>query len=120
MRTFTVALERSVQHRIHRLARLHPVDVSLVDVDFDLERIHVDDRTNTRTREAAARRKRRDDFAYLRRFGDYHAGEWRAHDSVVEIAPCQVHVPLGDLDIAALGGKLRTQRIHGGLRVIDH
>jgi hypothetical protein len=41
-----------IEHRRHRLSRANAVDVALVDVDFDLERSHVDDRADACPRKA--------------------------------------------------------------------
>ena len=104
MRTSTVAFWRSavgtivmtlrrnlpvgirVEHRRDGLPGLHAVDVALVDVHFDLERPHVDDRADAGAREAAAGRDRRDHLARLRVLRDRDAAERRADDRVVEIA----------------------------------
>ena len=102
MRTLTVALARSavgmiaitsagifqsgigVEHRLDRHLRLHAADVGLVDVDLDLERIHVDDGADAGAGEAAAGATSARHLARLRGLGDDHAGERRAHDGVVD------------------------------------
>ena len=96
MRTCTVAFCRSavghdrdhvrrdlpvrirIEHRLDLLAGVHAVDVALVDVDFDLERRHVDDRADAGAGEAAAGRHRRDHLARLRVLRDRDAAERRA------------------------------------------
>src|ERR1700674_1299136 len=92
----------SVQHRFHRLPRLHAIDVGLVDVDLDLERIHVDDRADTGAREAAARGERRDDFPDLGGLGDHHARERCAHRAIAELYLRRAHTGRGELDLLAL------------------
>ena len=117
MRTSTVAFCRSavgtivitlgrdlpvgigVEHRRHRLARAHAVDVALVDVHFDLERPHVDDGADAGAREAAAGRHRRDHLAGLRVLRDRDAAERRADDRVVDRRLLQRDLALGDVDL---------------------
>ena len=127
MRTSTVAFCRSavgtivmtlrrnlpvgigVEHRRDRLAGRHAVDVALVDVDFDLERAHVDDRADAGAREAAAGRHRRDHLARLRVLRDRHAAERRADDRVVEVGLLQRDLALGDVDLLAQRGDARDR-----------
>src|SRR6202035_4769732 len=59
-----------IQDGVDRLAVLNAGDVRLVDVDFDLVRVHVDDRGDAGTSEPTARGNRRDHFADLSVFGD--------------------------------------------------
>ena len=74
-----------VQRRLDRLARLDAVDVAFVDVNFDLQRIHVHDGADARAREAAAGGDRRNHLARLRVLGGDDAGERRADDRVVHL-----------------------------------
>ena len=97
---------------------LHAVDEILIDVDLDLQRIHVDDGADAGPREAAAGGDRRNDFAGLRGLDGDDAGKRRAHDGIVEIALGYFHASLSHLDIAALGGELRPQSIQGGLCIV--
>src|SRR5579863_2675408 len=45
-----------IEHGLRVLPGLHAIDVGLVDVDLDLERVHVDDGADAGAREAAAGR----------------------------------------------------------------
>ena len=83
------------------LPGVHAADVALVDVDFDLERLHVDDRADAGAREAAAGRHRRDHLARLRILRDGDAAERRANDGVVEVGLLQPDLTLGDADLFA-------------------
>ena len=64
------------------LGRPNAVDVAFVHVDFDLERMHVDDGADAGASEAAAGRHRRDHLARLRVFRDRDAAERRANHGV--------------------------------------
>ncbi len=63
--------------------------------------------------------QRRDDLAGLGGLHRHDAREGRAHDRVRQIAIGDLHIALRHLDVAALSGQLRRQRIHGGLRVVE-
>ena len=102
-----------------RLVRLHAIDEVFIDVDLDLERIHVDDGADPGAREAAAGGDGRNDLAGLRRLDGDHTGEGRAYHGVIEIAVGHVHTTLRHFDIAALGGELRPQRIERGFCIVD-
>src|SRR6202040_4281603 len=90
------------QPRFHRLPRLHAIDVGLVDVDLDLERIHVDDRADPGAREAAARGERRDDFADLGGLRDHHTRERCAHRAIAELHLRRAYTGRGKLDLLTL------------------
>ncbi len=102
-----------VQRGHRRLIGLHAIDVGLVDIDLDLEGVHVDDGAHTGAREAAGRQGR-DDLADLGRLRGDDAGERRVHGRVVDIDLCALHVGFGDLDLLHLRSDLRGQR--GDLR----
>ena len=108
-----------VQHRLHLLARLHAVDEVLVDVDLDLERLHVDQRADAGARAGAAGRQRRDHLADLRVLDRDHAGERRAHHHVVDQAPLHRDAALGHADVLLGALQARLQRIDRGLGVVD-
>ena len=59
-------------------------------------------RADAGAREAAAGGKRRDDLPDLRRLGDDHAGERRAHGAVVELHLRGAQVRLRKIDLLAL------------------
>ena len=104
MRTVTVPLLRSavgitaitcagnlpvgigIELRGRLLGGLHAVDEIFIDVDLDLERVHVDDGADAGAREAAAGGDRGNHFAGLRGLDGDDARERRPHDGVVEIA----------------------------------
>ena len=106
-----------IEHRFGRLPGHHSIDVRLIDIDLDLQRIHVDDRADAGAGETAARGKRRDDFADLCGFGDDHALERRAHRAVIELHLRTLHAGPRVFDLLALGFKLRLLR--GDLRARD-
>ncbi|WP_210236875.1 hypothetical protein, partial [Mesorhizobium sp. M8A.F.Ca.ET.182.01.1.1] len=58
-----------VEDGFHRHLRLHAAYEGLADLDFDLQRVHVDDGADAGAGETTARRQRRDDFTRLRRLG---------------------------------------------------
>ncbi len=103
--------------------RLHAVDVRLVDVNFDFQRIHVHERADARTGKSSASRKWRNDLTDLRRLGDHHAGEWRMDSAVVElhlrgadIGRRQVNLPALTFQLGALSFHERPRLLHGLLR----
>ncbi len=73
---------------------------TLVDVDFDLERSHVDDRADAGARETAACR------------------DWRHHFARLGILR-QRHLALRHLDLLAGRADAREQRVHFGLSLVD-
>ena len=67
-----------IEHGFDRVAGMQPADRGLVDVDLDLDRVHVDDGADAGAGETAAGRQRRDHLAGLRAALDHDAGERRA------------------------------------------
>ena len=63
---------------------MQAADRGLVDVDLDLDRVHVDDGADAGAGETAAGRQRRDHLAGLRAALDHDAGERRADLVLVE------------------------------------
>ena len=108
-----------VEHGLDRLIRLHAVDVALVDVHFDLERRHVDDRADARAGEAAAGRNRRDHLARLRVLRDGDAVEGRAHDHVGEVDLERSDLRLRDLDLLRASAMRALSDSTCALRRID-
>ena len=125
IRTFTVALLRSAVGMMaitcagivqsgyasrtasRRLFGPDAVDVGLVDINFDFQRVHVDDRAHTGARKSTTRGDRRDDLARLRRLRGHDTGKWRSHSGVVELhlgAALRGH---RQLDLSDLGGNER-------------
>ncbi len=111
---FGVGVERG----FHRHLRLHAADEGLADLDFYLQRVHVDDGADAGTGEPTARRQRRDDFAGLRGLGSDHAGERRAHDVVVHAQIGDGQLVVGHLDVALCGVQLCTQAVTLGHRLV--
>ena len=95
------------------------MDVGLVDVDLDLERVHVDDGADAGAREAAAGRDRRDDLARLRGLGDDDAVERRAHRAITELDLGAAQRRLRQLDLPALRLQLRGERALPGVRQLE-
>ena len=93
------------------MLRCHAIDVGLVDVDLDLQGIHVDNCTDAGTREATAGRDWRDDLARLRRLGDDHSGKRRPYGAVRKLHFRATQRRLCKLDLPALHLQLRGQRV---------
>ncbi len=96
----------------------YAVDEIFIDIDLDFQRIHVHDRTDAGPSETAAGGDRRNHFTRLRGLDRDDAGKRRTHDGIVQIALGDAEGARDDIDVAALGGELRPQRIHGGLRIV--
>src|SRR5690606_7989013 len=103
------------------LSRPNPADVGFVDVDLDLQRVHVHDGADTGPGEAAARGDRRNHLAGLCILRYHHAGERRTYGHVVEGVAGERDAAFRDLDLFAAGGEagregvvIRFRRVQAG------
>ena len=100
-----------VEDRVDILSGGDARDIAFVDVDFDLERVHVDDGADAGAREAAARGDGRDHLAGLGVLRDGDAAERRANDVVGQRRLLHLGLLLGDANLLLQRPNPRIERV---------
>ena len=99
----------SVQGRHDILTRLHAVDVGFIDVNFDFQRRHIDDRTDSGAREPATSGNRGNHFSRLGILGYDNPRKGRPDDGVFELLPVYVKLTRRHVNIRPFTLQLRIQ-----------
>src|SRR5690606_24973777 len=108
-----------IEHRFGSLIGAYAIDDRFVAIHFDFARVHVDDRRDTGSRKAAARRHRRDDLAGLGIFRDDDTVEGCAYAQIVQVLFAHAYRSLCDFDLAARGFEPSAQRGDFRLRLVE-
>src|SRR5262249_42126405 len=97
----------------------HPGDIRLVDVHLNLQRVHVHERGDAGTGEAAAGGDGGDDLAALRVFRDHDAVKGCAHGAVVSVLLGHADASVGGPDLLFGQGDLGVKAFSRGFGGVE-